>query len=174
MSTPSSGRGLPVSIRPATLQDAAEIARIYNMYVLGSTATFDIEPHTVERREEWLRGRSAEYPVLIAENGSSVLGWAALSPYRERPAWRHTVEVAVYVGEDARGQGIGPQLLDAVLDSARDVGHHAAVAQVTTENVASLKTLERAGFERVGTLIQVGRKFDRWLDVAILQHTLDR
>jgi phosphinothricin acetyltransferase len=110
--------------------------------------------------------------VLVAEEGSEVVGWAALGPYRERPAWAHTSEVAVYVSDAHRGKGLGTMLLSALVDEARTLGLHALVSQVVGGNDASIVMAERLGFERVGSLSEVGHKFGTWLDVVILEIVL--
>jgi phosphinothricin acetyltransferase len=157
-----------VLIRRATLGDARAIADVYNYYVANSTATFDTEPKSVGERIAWLTQHGDEHPVFVAESEGGVVGWGALSPYRERPAWRHTAEVAVYLSAESTGKGIGAELLGALVDAAREVGHHVLLSQIVSENTASLRMTERVGFERVGTLRQVGRKFDRWIDLELL------
>jgi len=158
-----------VFIRKATLGDARAIAEIYNHYVKSSTATFDTEPKSVGDRIAWLTQHGDSHPVFVAEAQGEVVGWGALSPYRERPAWEHTAEVAVYLKQDRTGSGIGGELLQALVDAARAAGHHVLLSQIVAENEASLKITERAGFERVGTLKEVGRKFDRWVDIELLR-----
>ena len=159
-------------IRRATVADAHAIARIYNHYVLNSTATFDTSPKSLVDREWWLSDRDPRHPVIVAERNSNVVGWAALGPYRERPAWVHTAEVAVYVDVAERGRGVGGILLGALVDEARVLGLHALVSQVVADNEASLKMAERLGFERAGGLREVGRKFGAWLDVVIMELVL--
>ena len=151
------------------MSDAGAIADIYNHYVLNSLATFDTQPKSLEEREWWLQDRDPRHPVIVAEQNGAVVGWAALGPYRERPAWVHTSEVAVYVAPDARGQRLGTRLLAALVDEARALGLHALVSQVVANNEASLRMTERLGFERVGRLTEVGRKFGTWLDVVIFE-----
>lgn len=162
------------TIRMAAPDDIESITRIYNHYILESTATFDTEPKTVEDRASWLRERDAAHPVLVAEGEGKVLGWGSLSPWAQRPAWRHSVEVSIYIDANATGQGIGPALLVALTDHARRAGHHAMLSQIVADNEPSLKLSRRAGFEHVGTLREVGRKFDRWLDVALVELVLEQ
>lgn len=161
-----------LTIRRAVEADAASIATVYNHYVLTSSATFDTEPKTREDRIAWLRSHDDRYPVFVAEQDGSVIGWAALSPYRDRPAWAPTVEAAVYVEQTKRGSGTGTLLLMALIAAARDAGHHVVIAQIVADNHASLRMVRDAGFEPVGTLREVGRKFDRPLDVALMQYTI--
>jgi phosphinothricin acetyltransferase len=160
-------------IRRANNTDAVDIARIYNHYIRTSTATFDTIEKSVEERTQWLAGHDDRHPVLVAELAGRVLGWGAIAPWGSRPGWRHTVELSIYVSSDSLGKGIGPKLLGALVAEARSAGHHALVSQVVTENEASLKMSERAGFGRVGTLREVGRKFDRWIDLALLEMVLE-
>jgi phosphinothricin acetyltransferase len=160
-------------IRRARVSDARHIAGIYNHYVRTSTATFDTAEKTEDDRACWLQEHDDSHPVLVAVVGDRIVGWGAITAWGRRPAYRHTVELAVYLSPDATGDGIGPSLLDALIDSARDAGHHVLLAQIVADNEPSLKMAERAGFRRAGTLAQVGRKFDRWLDVALMELILD-
>ncbi len=161
-----------LAIRRATLGDARSIADIYNHYVANSTATFDTEPKSVGERIAWLTEHGDTHPVLVAEIDGVVVAWGALSQFRERPAYRHTVEIAVYVAPEHTGAGIGPALAEALIDAARSAGHHVVVSQIVSENLPSIKLSERAGFTPVGTMHEVGRKFDRWLDVVVMELVL--
>ena len=160
-------------IRRAGAEDACAVADIYNHYIRNSTATFDTVERSVDDRVEWLAGHDDEHPVLVAQTGERVTGWGSVTRWGTRPAWWHTVELSVYVAADAVGSGVGPQLLDAIVEEARRAGHHALVAQIVTENERSLRMAARAGFERVGAMHQVGYKFDRWIDLALLERILD-
>ncbi|HEY3318354.1 MAG TPA: GNAT family N-acetyltransferase [Coriobacteriia bacterium] len=151
------------------MADAAAIADIYNQAVLHSTATFDTQPRSTEEREGWLTCRGTAHPVLVAEADGRVVGWASLSPWSDRPAYARTAEVSVYVDESARGSGVGAALMAALLERARDVGVHALLARVCTENDVSLRLSERFGFGHVGVMREVGEKFGRLLDVAVLE-----
>jgi phosphinothricin acetyltransferase len=159
-------------VRPAVAADAASIAEIYNHYVRTSVATFDTEEKSASDREQWLGERTGQYPVLVAERAGRVVGWGALSRWSTRCAYRNTVEISVYVAPDAVGGGLGPALTRALIDTARKLGHHAIVSQVVHENAPSIRMSERAGFEQVGRLREVGRKFDRWLDVVLMELVL--
>lgn len=163
-----------VLIRAANLTDAGGIARIYNHYVDTSTATFDTQHKSVSDRLLWLSQRDDRHPILVACDGDVTAGWAALSTYRDRPAWGLTAEVAVYLAPECTGRGIGSALLDGLVEAAHETDLHALVSQVVSENTASMSLFERSGFERVGTMREVGRKFDRWLDVTLFQLVLDR
>jgi phosphinothricin acetyltransferase len=161
-----------LTIRRATAQDAHAIAAIYNHYIATSTATFDVEPKTAEERESWLSCRDARHPVLVAVRDGEIVGWGSLSRFRDRHAWRHTVEVGVYLAEGMTGRGIGGLLLERLIEAAGEAGHRALIAMVVADNGPSLRLFERGGFERVGTMREVGYKFGRWLDLAVLEMLL--
>lgn len=162
----------PVNIRPATPDDAAALAAIYNRYVATSTATFDTESKSAAERAAWVAHREPCHPVLVAEREGAVVGFGALSPFRERLAYRFTAEAGVYLEPEECGAGTGALLLRHLIERGRDAGLHVVVAQIVADNAASLRLTEKFGFERVGVLREVGRKFDTWLDVVILQLVL--
>jgi L-amino acid N-acyltransferase YncA len=171
-----------VLIRPAVTSDARAVMAIYNPVVERSTATFDLTPRTLEEQEAWLRDRTGARAALVAvvEDADelpgvppgTVVGFAALSPYRERPAYATTVEDSVYVDERAQGQGVGRMLLEALLDTARAHGFHTVIARIVSDHEASIALHRACGFEVVGLERQVGRKFGRWLDVTVMQRML--
>jgi L-amino acid N-acyltransferase YncA len=162
------------AIRPASADDAPAINAIYNHYVRTATATFDTEETSLERRIVWLAEHAGPHPALVACDASGVvLGWGSLSRWGTRDAYRHTVEISIYVDAEQIGRGVGPALSEALLGEARRLGHHAVISQIVHENEASLKMAARHGFEHVGTLKQVGRKFDRWLDVVLMEYIID-
>lgn len=161
------------SIRPAADCDAYAINAIYNHYVRTATATFDTVEMSLESRHAWLAEHVGAHPVLVAHDPSGpVLGWGSLSRWGTRCAYQHTVEISVYVAAEATGRGVGPALSHALLGEARRLGHHVVLSQIVHENDASLKMAARLGFEHVGTLKQVGRKFDRWLDVVLMEYLI--
>jgi len=158
-----------LTIRPATLNDAGALAEIYNSAIRGTTATFDTEPKTVQEREQWLQAHGDRHPVLVAERNGTVVGWASLSKWSDRPAYDDTAESSFYVAEESRGQGIGRALKLQLIEASRRVGMHTILARVAEGSDASLHLNESLGFVRVGTLREVGFKFGRRLDVHILQ-----
>jgi L-amino acid N-acyltransferase YncA len=162
-----------VRVRPATIQDAAAIAAIYNQAVSASTATFDTQPETVEEREAWLREHTApQHPVLVAERDGRIVGWASLSRYSDRCAYVATVEASTYIDEAETGHGLGTTLTEAVLEAGRAGGVHAVLSRICTENAASLAMARRLGFTEIGTMREVGVKFGRSLDVMLLERIL--
>jgi len=159
-------------IRYADRGDVQRIAEIYNHYVLHSAVTFDAEPKSAEDRLVWLAEHDESHPVLIGEISGNVVAWGSLSKWGTRVAYKHSVEVSVYVDKDARGQGIGVAMTRALIDEATRAGHHALINQIVSDNDASLRLSRQLGFERVGVLREVGRKFDRWLDVVLMEQLL--
>lgn len=161
-----------MEIRPATPADAEATAAIYNDEVTGSTVTFDLVTRTVEEQADWLSARSGALEVVVAEAGGEVAGFASLSPYRDRPAYRTTVEDSIYVHRDHRGTGVGRALLVEILAVAEGRGFHAVMARIVGDHEASIRLHRSQGFELVGIEREVGRKFGRWLDVAVMQKLL--
>ncbi len=163
-----------ISLRPASISDAEAIRAIYNYEVEHTTATFDLVARSLADQETWIAERSGAFTVIVATDTTSgeVLGFAGLSPYKERAAYRTSVEDSVYVRRDSHGRGIGGLLLNHVLDLAADSGFHVVMARIEASGTASLSLHERCGFRLVGIEREIGRKFNRWLDVALMQCVL--
>ena len=170
--TTTADAGGAARIRVAAEADAEPIRRIYNHEVHHSTATFDLVPRSREDQRSWLASRSGAFSVLVAEWEDEVVGFASVSPYKERAAYRTTVEDSVYVRRDRHGLGIGRSLLLAVLDAAEASGFHAVMARIVGGHEASIALHRACGFELVGVEREVGRKFGKWLDVALMQRLL--
>jgi L-amino acid N-acyltransferase YncA len=166
---------ISVSIRPATSADAASIVEIYNREVLETTATFDLVPRTLAQQQEWLSARSGAFAAIVAVEPVTrqVLGFAALSPYKERAAYRTTVEDSIYVHRDFNGRGIGKALLGRLIEVARESGFHSMIGRIEAGGDASRALHAGLGFALVGIEREVGRKFNRWLDVAVMQLLLE-
>lgn len=146
---------------------------IYNDAVERTTGTFDTEPKTPEAQREWFDRHDASHPVIVAEEGGRVVGWASLSPWSDRCAYARTAEVSVYVDEAARGKGIAGVLLDELLRLGRAAGVRQALARITQGNEVSLRLHARRGFVENGCLRRVGEKFGEILDVHLLQASLE-
>lgn len=163
-----------IAIRAAAPADLPGILAIYNDAVATTTAVYTDRPRTAEAQAAWLEERRAQgLPVLVAAEGGAIAGFATYGPFRPWPGYRHTVEHSVYVAPGRHGRGVGSRLLAALVEAARAAGLHVMVAGVDAANEASLRLHERHGFERAGHLREVGRKFDRWLDLVLLQRLLD-
>jgi L-amino acid N-acyltransferase len=161
-----------VELRLARLDDAAAIADIYNHVVTTSTAVFDLVPRNLVEQQQWLSERSGAHAVLVAEDGDMIVGFAALSPYHSRPAYRTTVECSVYVHQQRQGAGVGRALVDRLLTVATDHGFHAVIARIGADNEPSIRLHRSLDFEQVGREREVGRKFGRWLDVVVMERLL--
>ena len=159
-------------IRLATLDDAAAIRAIYNLEVETSTATFDLVGRSLEDQRTWIAARQGVFSAVVANEAGEVVGFASLSPYKERAAYRTTVEDSVYVRRDQQGRGVGRALLTYVVDLAAARGFHAVMARIEGGSEASRALHAACGFELVGIEREVGRKFGRWLDIALMQRLL--
>lgn len=162
-------------LRPVRSDDIEGIQAIYAAEVLHGTASFELTPPTVAEMEQ--RRQTLEkggYPYLVAvEATAGVCGYAYAAPYRPRPAYRFTVENSVYVAESARRRGVARRLLAALIEACESRGYRQMVAVIgDSAHVASIRLHEQAGFRHVGTLEDVGFKFERWLDTVILQRPL--
>jgi L-amino acid N-acyltransferase len=168
------GMGSPVTLRLARLDDAEATRRIYNAEVATSTATFDLVPRSLDEQREWLTARSGAHAVVVADDeDGGVVGFAALSPWRSRPAYSTSVEDSIYVHPDNRGRGIGKTLLAELIDVATAHGFHAVFARIVGGHETSIRLHEAFGFDIVGTEREVGRKFGRWLDVVVMELLLN-
>jgi phosphinothricin acetyltransferase len=160
-----------IGVRLATVDDADAIMAIYNVEVENQVSTFDLVPRTLADQREWLSQRSGAFSAVVATlpTTGEVVGFAALSAYKERAAYRTTVEDSVYVSRAHARMGIGRTLMNHLIDIARDSGFHSMMARIEASGAASRSLHESCGFQLVGIEREVGRKFNRWLDVAVMQ-----
>lgn len=162
-----------MQIRDAVHSDFDQVTAIYNEVLTHSTAIYNDRPATVDERVSWWRSRVAQgFPVIVASDDTRITGFATFGDFRAWPGYRFTVEGTVHIHADVRGQGVGTRLLKEILARASAMGKHVMIAGVDSENAASLRFLERFGFERAGHLREVGYKFDRFLDLVFLQYWL--
>jgi phosphinothricin acetyltransferase len=161
-----------MQLRLATLDDAEAIRAIYNLEVTTSTVTFDLVPRSLEEQRAWQAERSGARTVLVAEIGGEVAGFGSLSQWRDRPAYSTTVEDSIYIHRERQGAGVGTALLTELIAIATAHGFHACMARIVGGHEASIALHQRCGFELVGTEREVGRKFNRWLDVVIMERML--
>ncbi len=160
-----------MEVCPAGEEHLGAIAAIYDREVSLSVSTFDLEPRPVAYWEERLASTEPGDHLLVAMEGAAVLGYAYSSSYRPRPGYRHTRETSIYLHRDARGRGLGMLLYPALLGEVRASGVRSVLAVVALPNEASERLHVACGFERIGVMREVGRKFDRWIDTAWYQLT---
>ena len=162
-------------IRDATEADAAAITELQNALLATTAIEWTDTPHTAESRVAWIRAHQHEGAVLVAEDGE-VVGFAAYGDFRDSlrwPGYRFVVENTVHVRRDRWGTSVGRLLMEALIAHATAAGKHAMVAAIDGENEASIRFHERLGFREVARMPEVGAKLGRWLDLVLLQRTLD-
>jgi phosphinothricin acetyltransferase len=164
---------MAVLIRPADEKDAAAIAAIYRHYVEQTPISFeDLAPDAAEMTRRMRGDRPGYHPWFVAEEGDRLLGYAASSPFRTRPAYRWTVETGIYLAPDAAGRGLGWELLSTLLGVLIRQGYVAAIGAIALPNDASVALHEKLGFTYAGTYRGVGFKFGEWLDVGLWEKEL--
>lgn len=153
-------------IRPATPDDAAAIVEIYNHYVATTVISFEERPVTVEEMAGRIREVTAALPWLVHEADGRVIGYAYATRWRVRSAYRFAAETSVYLAPGQGGKGVGSALYTRLLEELRAREIHMAIGGIAQPNPASVALHERLGFEKVAHFKQVGRKFDRWIDMG--------
>jgi L-amino acid N-acyltransferase YncA len=158
------------AIAAATRAQLPEILGIYNEVIRNTTAVYSDREVTLEDREKWFDTKGAQgFPVLVAADSSGVVGFGTFGEFRAWPCYRHSVEHSVHVRADWRRRGVGRALVLALIDAAAAMEKHVMIAGIDAENVTSISLHESLGFEVVGHFHEVGRKFDRWLDLKFMQ-----
>jgi L-amino acid N-acyltransferase YncA len=157
--------------REATADDARAIAHIYNQGIEDRGATFETEPRTPADIASRM-AEAARFPVLVAELDGSVVGWAGLSSYRTRPCYDGIAEFSIYLDRNARGRGIGRQLLTALVDAAGRRGYWKLVSRVFPANAASRALCRSCGFREVGVYEKHAQLDGRWMDVVIVERLI--
>jgi L-amino acid N-acyltransferase YncA len=166
---------LSLIIRPATPADLTQVAEIFGWYATNSVATFEESPRPVPQWRELhdLLTRLG-LPFLVADAGGDVTGYAYAAPWREKPAYRHTVEDSVFLAPGMTGRGAGRELLGRLLPAVTAAGARQVIAVIAdTGDPASVRLHERFGFRRAGLLTAVGYKHGRWVDTLLMQHSAE-
>jgi L-amino acid N-acyltransferase len=164
-----------LEIRDATEADLPAIRDLYNALIATTTVAWRDEPSTLEEQSNaFASRRSAGYPTLVAEEGGEVIGYTCCTTFRGDlfPGYRHTAELTLHVRGDRHGSGIGRRLIEALVERARATDLHVLVAAVDADNEGSIDFHRAVGFEEVARMPEVGRKFDRWLTLVLLQRTI--
>ncbi len=156
-------------IRKAILSDVPAITEIYNEAILTTDASFDVEPKTLESQNKWFGEHGSKNPILVAEIDDKVVGWVSLSRWSDRCAYSDTAEISLYIKDGFRNRGIGKKLMRAILAEGEKVGLHTVISRITGNNNISIRLHEEFGFENIGVMREVGKKFGKLLDVCMMQ-----
>ena len=158
-------------IRNVQIEDAQQLLDIYNYYVVNTVVTFDLEPLSLDVFKERITTVSSDYPFLVYEENSEILGYAYGSKFRPKPAYNNTVESTVYLKHGYQGKQIGSKLYEELLYLLKQKNTHVVLGVLTLPNQASVKLHEKFGFKEVAHLKEVGLKFGEWQDVGFWQLT---
>ena len=163
-----------MQIRAASPDDLVAVQSIYAHHVLHGLGTFETEPPALEEMQRRFAQITGDgFPYLVADDDGLVRGYAYANHFRTRAAYRNTVEDSIYVAPESLGRGVGKALLDALIDRCTALGLRQMLAVIgDSENAGSIGVHRRCGFELTGVMKAVGRKFDRWVDVVIMQRAL--
>ena len=162
-------------IRPVADRDVPDIREIYNHYVTNSVVTFDEKRWTIAQwREKIAHLRKLDLPFLVAESPSGqVLGYAYVTPWKDKAAYRYTVENSIYLGPAATGKGLGRELLRELIARSKAAGIKEIIAVIADKGAdASIHLHEQFGFVTIGSMGKVGFKFGRWLGTVLMQKSL--
>lgn len=162
-----------IEIRPVQVSDAKALLEIYKPYVEQTAITFEYALPSLQEFEERIRRVTEKFPYLVAEDGLDVLGYAYASTYYGRTAYNWTVEVSVYISEDARGRGIGSLLSKALEVELQDLGIKNCLTCIALPNPSSIALHEKLGYQEVGHFKEIGYKFGEWHDTIWMQKRLD-
>ena len=168
-------RPLSVSLRAAEAKDCFAICEIYNFYIQNSVVTFDEQSMEVSQWEEKLTYLNKQkFPFIVAEtNNGEILGFAYVAPWRQKSAYRTTVEDSIYLRAAATGKRVGTKLLEELLVLSKQAGIKEVVAVISDSGAdSSVRLHEQFGFKKQGHLAKVGFKFDRWLGTILMQKSL--
>lgn len=153
-------------IRDVRSQDAEAICSIYNYYIRDSVITFETEAVSIPEMQERIEAVTEELPWMVYEEEEIILGYAYASKWKDRFAYRYSVESTVYLSKGATGKGMGFQLYKALIDRLADLSYHSIMGGISLPNPASIALHEKMGFKKVAHLKEVGWKMDRWVDVG--------
>jgi L-amino acid N-acyltransferase YncA len=161
-----------LTLRSAVAGDADAICCIYNQGIEDRQATLETTLRTPDERRAWLEGRGSRHPVLVAERGGAVVGWASLNAFNPRACYDHVGDFSLYVERGARGGGIGRRLLEALIGEARALGYHKLVLAAFPHNEAGCALYARCGFSTVGIYREQGMLDGNWVDVILMERLL--
>jgi L-amino acid N-acyltransferase YncA len=163
---------MTVTVRAASTADADAICAIHNQGILDRVATLDVTTRTPDGVLDWLADHGSRHPVIVASVGGAVVGWGSLNRFNPRPAYDHVADFSVYIEREWRGKGIGRQLLDRLIELAREIGFHKMVLSALAFNQAGIALYTRAGFSIVGVYREQGQLDGEWVDTLIMEKLL--
>lgn len=161
-------------IRPVRREDSKSICEIYNYYVVNTNISFEEQPISEGEMERRIVEKTKKYPWLVYVEEGEIVGYSYVGNWKERSAYRHTVEDTIYVKTDRQGKGIGQKLFEDLLEAVgKDKEIHAIIAVIALPNEKSVAIHERNGFEKVAHFEEVGYKNDTWIDVGYWEKVID-
>lgn len=161
---------MEITIRFASEKDLEAILEINNYEILHTTSNYDLEVKTIEFQSNWFQEKkSYGFPVLVAEIKNQVVGFATFGTFRSKPGYQFTIEHSVYIHFSSRGLGIGKLLMDRLITLAKEKGFHLMIGGIDAANLGSIEFHKKLGFTEVGRFREVGRKFEKWLDLIFVQ-----
>jgi len=162
----------PFKIRPACLEDAKEIARIYNQGVQDRAATFENAFVTPEERYLWLLTRPEKYPVRVAEVKHTLMGWSSLAPYSPRACYSGIAELSIYIERSLRGHGVALELTKAMQNAAREKGFYKLIGRIIADNEPARKLCQATGWKEVGIHEKHGKLAGEWHDLVLVEYLI--
>lgn len=161
---------MEMKIRFASVTDLPGILEIVNHAILNTTAIYDYDARTLEQQLAWFEEKQISgFPVIVAEKDNEILGFGTYGGFRVKIGYRFTIEHSVYVTESAIGKGIGKLILQKLIDLAKEQNYHSMIGVIDASNSGSIEFHKKFGFGEAGVLKQAGYKFDKWLDVSLMQ-----
>jgi L-amino acid N-acyltransferase YncA len=169
---PLSTPGAELQVRAARFGDLPLIQDIHNQGIIDRVATLDTEVRTMTDMQLWFKRHGPRHPVLVAEVGDSIAGWASLNTFNARPAYQYVADLSIYLARPWRGKGLGARLLSPLISLARELGYHKIVLSAFPTNTAGMRLYERQGFTTVGIYKEMGLLDGRWVDTIIMEKLL--
>ena len=160
---------IEIEIEIATKQDLNRIVEIYNWAIENTSATFDTDSKTIQSQFGWFESHDEKHPVIVARENGRVLAWGSISPWSDRCAYSGTGEISFYVDPDFHCKGIGFNILKRLIEIGKEKNFRTLVSRIAGKSEASVHLHKKLGFSNIGTMKNVGKKFDEIIDVHLMQ-----
>jgi phosphinothricin acetyltransferase len=160
---------IEIEIDIATKQDLNRIVEIYNWAIENTSATFDTDSKTIQSQFGWFESHDEKHPVIVARENGRVLAWGSISPWSDRCAYSGTGEISFYVDPDFHRKGIGFNILKRLIEIGKEKNFRTLVSRIAGKSEASVHLHKKLGFSNIGTMKNVGKKFDEIIDVHLMQ-----